>query len=326
MNNQKISIIIPIYKTEKFLRKCIESVLNQIYSDLEVILVDDGSPDRCGEICDEYAAKDSRIKVIHKDNGGLFSAKNEGMKHATGEWISFVDSDDYIDPTMYEYLISLTNSDIDFVQCGIIFEESDRQWTGYAPKEVIFWDGGCGKIQKKEMKFWANSTCNKLYRRSMLDGLFFSPEYTLGEDLFFNIYVLNKFRGAVLGTKALYHYVQQEKNMCHSAVPKKQLMNYFNISNIAMSLFSENKKLYDFYYHESFTACATICSIIVRNDQNEPDVIDKMRSYARENFRCVLFSGVKISMKLKMFLIAYCWWLYRPLLLWLKRKDLKNNR
>jgi len=88
----------------------------------------------------------------------------------------------------------------------------------------------------------------------------------------------------------------------------------------------KNKKLYDFYYHESFTACATICSIIVRNDQNEPDVIDKMRSYARENFRCVLFSGVKISMKLKMFLIAYCWWLYRPLLLWLKRKDLKNNR
>ena len=102
-----ISIIIPVYKTEPYLRKCVDSVLAQTYTNLEVILVDDGSPDDCGKICDEYAAKDSRVKVIHKENGGLSSARNCGLDVATGKYIGFVDSDDWIDPDMYETLLGL---------------------------------------------------------------------------------------------------------------------------------------------------------------------------------------------------------------------------
>ena len=95
-----ISVIVPIYKVEPYLHRCVDSILAQTYQNIEVILVDDGSPDSCPEICDEYAAQDERIKVIHKANGGLSSARNAGLDAASGDWVSFIDSDDWIEPDM----------------------------------------------------------------------------------------------------------------------------------------------------------------------------------------------------------------------------------
>lgn len=102
----KISVIVPVYNVEDYLEECINSILGQTYKNLEIILVDDGSTDNSSKICDIYEKKDKRIKVIHKENGGLSSARNEGLKYRTGEYISFVDSDDFIDKTMYEKLYS----------------------------------------------------------------------------------------------------------------------------------------------------------------------------------------------------------------------------
>lgn len=110
-----ISVVVPVYKVEKYLERCINSVLSQSYKDLEVILVDDGSPDKCGKICDEYAKKDDRVKVIHKENGGQSSARNIGIQEAKGQYISFIDSDDYLEKNAYETLIKVattTNADI----------------------------------------------------------------------------------------------------------------------------------------------------------------------------------------------------------------------
>lgn len=116
----KISIIVPVYKAEPYLKKCIDSILNQTFKDFELILVDDGSPDRCGEICDEYALKDSRIKIIHKENGGQSSARNVGLDIAQGEYIGFVDSDDWIEPDMYKKLFKvLKNDNVDMAICNI---------------------------------------------------------------------------------------------------------------------------------------------------------------------------------------------------------------
>ena len=120
INSPKISVIIPIYNVERYLRKCIDSILAQTYRKLEIILVDDGSPDMCPQICDEYKARDERIRVIHKENGGLSSARNSGLDICTGDYIGFVDSDDWVASTMYEDLlnsISKYKSDIAF--CGI---------------------------------------------------------------------------------------------------------------------------------------------------------------------------------------------------------------
>lgn len=101
-----ISVIVPIYGVEKFLPNCIESLLHQTYTNLEIILVDDGSKDNCPAICDEYAKKDNRIKVIHKENGGLSSARNAGLKLACGEYISLIDSDDFVAPNFFEVLLN----------------------------------------------------------------------------------------------------------------------------------------------------------------------------------------------------------------------------
>jgi glycosyltransferase involved in cell wall biosynthesis len=115
----KISVIIPIYNVEKYLSVCLESVINQTYQNLEIILVDDGSTDACPKICDDYATKDNRIKLIHKKNGGLSDARNIGVKHATGDLISFVDSDDVLSLYFYEKLINiLEENDADIVECG----------------------------------------------------------------------------------------------------------------------------------------------------------------------------------------------------------------
>ena len=118
--NQKISIIVPVYKVEKYLNECIESIINQTYKNLEIILVDDGSPDNCPMICDKYALDDLRIKVIHKKNAGLMAAWISGLELATGEYIGFVDSDDFIELDMYEVMIkSLVENDADLIQCNM---------------------------------------------------------------------------------------------------------------------------------------------------------------------------------------------------------------
>ncbi len=117
---EKISVIVPIYKVEEYLHRCIDSIINQTYTNLEIILVDDGSPDNCPMICDEYAKKDSRIRVIHKKNGGLSDARNAGLEIATGEYIGFVDSDDWIHKDMYHILYkNIIEKDADIAECSI---------------------------------------------------------------------------------------------------------------------------------------------------------------------------------------------------------------
>ena len=119
MKEAKISVIVPIYKVENYLKRCIDSIRKQTYQNLEIILVDDGSPDMCGEMCERYAQEDSRIRVLHKENGGLSDARNVGIEAATGEYIAFVDSDDWIDDKMYEVLYdTLLKCDADIAECS----------------------------------------------------------------------------------------------------------------------------------------------------------------------------------------------------------------
>ena len=128
MSEDKISIIIPIYKVEDYISKCIKSVIAQSYHNLEIILIDDGSPDRCGDICDDYAERDSRIRVIHRQNGGISAARNSGLEVATGEYVLFVDSDDYIHPDMVERMHDVAlNKQADVVVCDYVKVNEDEE-------------------------------------------------------------------------------------------------------------------------------------------------------------------------------------------------------
>lgn len=173
-----ISVIIPIYNVEAYLRRCVDSVLRQTYGELEIILVDDGSPDGCGAICDEYAEKDRRVKVIHQENRGLSGARNAGLKLASGEFVAFLDSDDYIDPDMYEKLRKvLLEQDADIAECGYRWVKKDvtydRENTGkvdvytnlQALEKLYFGDQMFGGLS---IVAW-----NKLYRRELVRAIGF---------------------------------------------------------------------------------------------------------------------------------------------------------
>ena len=175
-----ISVIIPVYKVEEYLENCIQSVIKQTVSDLEIILVDDGSPDQCPEICDLWADKDSRIKVIHKENGGLSDARNAGLDIAQGEYLSFVDSDDWIAPDMYEIMLeALKREQADICACGIMGCYPSRN----VPMPVCPAAGDSKRFFSMLYSdaLYPVAACNKLYKRECWSKLRF-PKGRICED------------------------------------------------------------------------------------------------------------------------------------------------
>lgn len=191
MANEVISIIIPVYKAEKYLDRCLNSVLNQTFRDLEVILIDDGSPDRSPQLCDEWALKDPRIKVIHKENGGPSSARNAGLNEATGAYIGYVDSDDWILPMMFETLYSaIQRYDAEFAECELQICKSEEdpiiqpelKETVMDNREIMetFF-----RVKSQDIPY---CTCGKLCKKEMLEGIRFWEGMRF-EDIDYNYWI-----------------------------------------------------------------------------------------------------------------------------------------
>nr|WP_294369080.1 glycosyltransferase family 2 protein [uncultured Ruminococcus sp.] len=211
-----VSIVVPVYKVENVLHYCIDSILNQTYKNFELILVDDGSPDNSGKICDEYAKKDNRIKVIHKENGGVSSARNIGIDMADGEYICFVDSDDYMCPTYLYDLIEVQNKfwHSCCVLCGFNVVSDYRR---SICKKVIYSNSDeLTKLTKRNFidlyeKWMFQMPWNKLYKLKVIkdEKIFFDENLSLGEDLMFNINYIDKLDGDIIVlNKTLYDYVR----------------------------------------------------------------------------------------------------------------------
>ena len=227
-----ISVIVPIYNVADYLNDSIQSILNSTYKDLEVILVDDGSTDNCGSLCDEYAAADARCKVFHTKNGGLSAARNYGMEHASGDFIAFVDGDDFIHPQMFEVLYNALyeNPSADFSFCHFTtYHVGDSKH-----HEVIDYP----TVQKHEIgkSMMVNSmfgtwkkngviyivAWNKLYRRRFIQEIKFT-ECPISEDLIFNTEVSIRMNQAVLVDAPLYYYVQRSGSIIHQGITKKYI-------------------------------------------------------------------------------------------------------
>ena len=178
MKNDKISVIIPVYNVEKYLRKCIDSVINQTYHNLEIILIDDGSLDNCGSICDEYCVIDERIRVIHKSNGGLSDARNAGLDIACGEYIGFVDSDDWIDPEMFEQLHKdLKSTGKDISVCGYLREYEQNKLVRVVGNDthenILLMTPQEAMNELLEDDIIRNHMWNKLYRAKIFENVRF---------------------------------------------------------------------------------------------------------------------------------------------------------
>lgn len=206
-----ISVVVPIYNVEKYLHRCVDSIINQTYKNLEIILVDDGSLDSCPKICDDYSKKDNRIKVIHKKNGGLSDARNAGMKIAKGEYISFVDSDDWIEHEMMERLYEVmveTNGDI--ASCGV-----RMVWDDNTPSKMLTKSNGkfvldsCEKAMDSLISAEIIQTVwNKLYKTEIVKKILF-PYGKINEDEFWTWQVVAASNKVVSIDIPLYNYFQR---------------------------------------------------------------------------------------------------------------------
>ena len=216
-----ISVIVPVYKVEAYLDKCISSIAGQTYINLEIILVDDGSPDRSGGICDDWTAKDSRIRVIHQENAGGGAARNAALDAARGDLIAFVDSDDYLSPDMFAHLYELLEQGADIAECGHVDVLDDNAVFGgqsdvrtYTVSEAMR-EHICDRIFRQLI--W-----NKLYRCEMIGDIRF-PVGKKIDDEFFTYQVLGNAKTLVRSERILYAYRQQESSVMHSMSTRKRL-------------------------------------------------------------------------------------------------------
>ena len=201
-----VSVIVPVYKVEPYLRKCLDSICGQTLREIEIILVDDGSPDRCGQICDEYAARDSRIRVLHKENGGLSSARNAGIEIATADLLGFVDSDDWIEPDMFAHLYhNLEKENADISVCGHyvhkdgkITANSDSPYSVRSGAEAVRSIYQCSGVA---MNVW-----NKPYRKELFSDLRF-PDGQLFEDVVIMVRLMDSAKKVVYDMAPKYHYL-----------------------------------------------------------------------------------------------------------------------
>lgn len=220
--NGVISVIVPVYNVEKYLPQCLDSILSQNYEKLEVLLIDDGSTDASGKICDEYLEKDGRIRVIHQKNGGAASAKNAGLRAATGEYLSFVDSDDYLEPDVYGYMVArLEETGAEAAQFS--FRDVYRTHT-----EEHILPSGEGIMEGKEylVRFTKDWSCallwNKLYRRSIFYGVFFEEGHKI-DDEYFTYQGIMRAKRVLLDEKIVYNYRRRASSVMLSPRSREQV-------------------------------------------------------------------------------------------------------
>lgn len=221
--NSLVSVIVPIYGVELYLDNCIKSIIRQTYKNLEIILVDDGSPDRCGSICDSYAEKDIRIKVIHKENGGLSDARNTGIKIAKGDYITCIDSDDYVSNDYIEYLLyKIQENNADMSICGLIktaktneSKQEDHNITKeYTSEEAL-------AVMLYACEF-TTSACGKLYRKELFDGVEY-PIDKYSEDMFTTYKLIVKSSKIVYGDRVCYYYLYRPGSILTGSFSLKHL-------------------------------------------------------------------------------------------------------
>lgn len=269
MKNYLISVIVPVYNVEKYLNRCIESIVNQSYKNLEIILVDDGSTDSCPKMCDEWAVKDCRIRVLHLKNSGAANARNAALLHALGDYISFADSDDYLEPDMYEQLLETAlNHNADITLCSYQINDESRGEKASASisqidamRQLVTGNYGYGVL-------W-----NKLYKSEIIKGIEM-PKLIYSEDLVFNYYALKNAAVAAENQLKLYHYYQNEASAVHRKFDKN---NYDAVTARKIIFDDASSDFKEAALYGYILSLFVFLNSIIETD-NCTDMLDKVRS------------------------------------------------
>lgn len=228
-NNPKISIIVPVYNVEQYLPRCIYSILNQSFADFELLLIDDGSKDKSGAICDEYAAKDSRIRVFHKENGGVSSARNIGLENARGEWLSFIDGDDVI--TEGYFNIRQEHEGVDVIIKPYSVVNADGRVTCHNNELSIL--TGKDKIFRYYVQKRNNALWDKIIKRKTIGTKRFNTNVSIGEDFLFFLSVLPNVKSIAFDDTGSYRYFLRQGSAMQSVDIKRRIeILWQNIDNV----------------------------------------------------------------------------------------------
>lgn len=304
-----ISVIIPVYNSEKYLPKCLNSVINQTYRNLEIILIDDGSTDGSGAICDEYAAKDSRIVCVHQPNSGVSKARNEGIKRVHGDYIHFPDSDDFLEPDTYEYLLGLMNEhQVDAVNFEYYVTYPSRETTHLLSDDRygMFDAEGAHRIVLCGEPFaW-----NKLFKRKLIDGVTFRVDIFRGEDSLFAHQALDRAEKVWFDKRPLYHYVQSEESACRGVFRPSQLS--------ALKLYDAYEPLFKEKYpalYQTFSALMANLLTTLYYDMwaDKKDYKEEQKNIRKEyklHFKQIDLRQTDIKQRIKLRLFRVAPWLF----------------
>lgn len=241
----KISVIVPVYKVEQYLRKCVDSIIKQTYSNLEIILIDDGSPDNCPIICDEYAMKDNRVVVIHKKNGGLSDARNVGIAKSTGKYITFVDSDDYIASDYIEYLYKLilsANGDVSIVLPQIFYDNQEQVAINNKKESIRIYDSKSALLTMLYQKKFDTSAWGKLYSKKIFEDVVF-PVGNIYEDISTIYKTLLKSKVIVYSNQKKYYYLKRNDSIMGRSFKEKDMDYIYQAESMYNSIKNIDKEI-----------------------------------------------------------------------------------
>ena len=306
MNEEKISIIVPVYNVEAYLERCVESILKQTYTNLEILLVNDGSTDKSGELSDKLALRDHRIRVIHKENGGLSDARNRGIDEASSNLIGFIDSDDYIDEDMYETLYrQMVASKADLSMCGhydVYHQIPEKQVA-----EIKTWELMPEEAIKMvmEAKILSVTAVNKLYKKALFEQLRFRIG-KIAEDAFIMVDLIHQCSKIVATNEKKYYYVHRE----NSITTQKFSLKFLNV----IEAYEQNAKIISENYPDLYDVAImrlnwayfyVLDRLLVDNDFKDKVLEDRLISYLKKNKKSILMDS-RFTRARKMSFLALC--------------------
>ena len=306
MIEEKISIIVPVYNVEAYLERCVESILKQTYTNLEILLVNDGSTDKSGELCDKLALRDHRIRVIHKENGGLSDARNRGIDEASSNLIGFIDSDDYIDEDMYETLYrQMVASKADLSMCGhydVYHQIPEKQVA-----EIKTWELMPEEAIKMvmEAKILSVTAVNKLYKKALFEQLRFRIG-KIAEDAFIMVDLIHQCSKIVATNEKKYYYVHRE----NSITTQKFSLKFLNV----IEAYEQNAKIISENYPDLYDVAImrlnwayfyVLDRLLVDNDFKDKVLEDRLISYLKKNKKSILMDS-RFTRARKMSFLALC--------------------
>lgn len=314
--SDKISVIVPAYNIAEYLPRCIESILAQTYADLEVIVVNDGSRDDTDSVVKAYCEKDARVRLISKPNEGVTVARLTGIKAATGQWIGFVDGDDFIEPEMYEVLLGNAKKyNADISHCGYQMVFPSRVDYYYNTGVLEVYKGEKALTALLEGKLIEPGLCNKLYKssvcKSFLKSQIMDMSVKNNEDLLMNYYLFKEASQGVFLDKCFYHYILRQNSAATAVISENKLKDPLKVLKIIKEDSTEDQELQRII---NARIAATLIRLATMSVKQNPRLLKPYKKYARKELRRLMPTIIKgsygVKLKLLTLWVAICPWLY----------------